>query len=425
MTEATRAAGRETVGFVALATFATAGFTAGAAMLMTRAIEPAGRGRIAATLAAGLLATLVTNLGFDSAVRVLLPRLPAAILRAEYARIGLLLLPLGLVAGLVAGGYIVAVLSSAGAVDAAFLAVFVPLSTAVALARGAMYAEGRANLAAAADASGAVVQASGVGVVAIAAPDVRLFYLAYLLGLALAACVYVVPLKRSGWLAFLGSESRSQSADDATSARRELRAEASKLFVGRMAMAMTYRLDRLLMAALSTPEQLGYYAAAVAVADVAILFPTAVSQVIWRRAAYDEHDPDAGQQLRILGPSLGAIAAAAVVAVTVAALSEPLVRVLYGVDYGEASRPLRILAAGSFFVAIWRVLATDLLARGHGALFTAGACVSLAITVVVCVASIPRYGAMGAAAASLGAYGVAAGLALRWSRRRGVLRTWR
>ena len=410
--------GGETVGFVTVATFATAGFTAAAGVLMTRAIEPASRGRIAATLAVGLLAALFTTVGFDSAVRVLLPRLPAAAVRSAYARIGRRVVPAGLLAGVAAGAYITAVLPSAGVVDVAFLGVLVPLSTAVALARGATYAEGRANLAAAADAIGAMVQAGAAATVALLRPEVPLFYLAYLFGVLVPAVIYAVPMKRWGWL------SAASDSEAGESARRMLRNEATKLFVGRMAMAMTYRLDRVLLAALSSPEQLGYYAAAVAVADVAILFPTAVSQVIWRRAAQDEHG-GSPHRPGILRPFLGAVAAAAVVALVVAAASEALVPLLYGAEYGAAAGPLRVLAFGSFFIAVWRILATDLLARGHGALFTTGACLSLAITVVGCAALIPRQGAVGAAVASLAAYVVAAGLAVHWSRQRGVLRAQR
>lgn len=407
---------KESVGFVALATFASAGFTAVAGVLVTRAVEPSQRGRIAAALAAGLLSTLLTTVGFESAVRVLLPRLDPAALRAEYRRVALFLIAGGLATGAAAGLYVVAVLADAGGADMGFLVAFVPVSTAAALARGAMYAEGRANLAAAGDAVGAAVQAAIVAVVAVVDPRVPLFYVAYLVGGLVPGAVYAVPLGKAGWL----TPHVDGTNDERTSVRKALYREATKLFAGRLAMAMTYRLDRLLLAALSTAGQLGYYAAAVAVADVALLLPTAVSQVIWRRAAH--HEQGLEEQQRILAPSMGAIAATGAVAVLIAVLSEPVVRLLYGSSYLPAASPLRVLALGAFFIAVWRVLATDLLARGFGRLFTVGAVASFIITVGLCAALIPAHGARGAAAASLVAYIVAAGLAVRWSRQKGVLR---
>lgn len=407
----------ETVGFVSVATFANAGFTAVAGVLLTRAVDPSARGRIAAALAAGLLASLATTVGFESAIRVLLPRMDAVALRAEYLRVSMLLVTGGLVAGLLAGAYVIAALSVAGAVDAGFVIAFVPLTTAAALARGAAYAEGRANLAASADVMGSAVQAVLVATAAVLGPKVAWFYAAYLVGTLLPTLVYAGPLRRLGWFA------TTPRGDERMAARRALFSEATKLFVGRLAMAMTYRLDRLLLAALSTSRQLGYYAAAVAVADVALLFPTAVSQVIWRRAAQEEQGDESAE--RILAPSAAAVAVAGVVATVVAAAASPIVRLLYGNDYLPAVDALRVLAIGGAFVAIWRILATDLLARGHGRLFAIGACSSLAVTVVLCAVLIPSRGALGAALASLVAYGLAAVLAVQWSYKVGVLRQWR
>jgi O-antigen/teichoic acid export membrane protein len=251
--------------------------------------------------------------------------------------------------------------------------------------------------------------------VALVHPTVPLFYAGYLVGGAVPLALYTVLLARAGWFAGVKT-----SGGEHRRTRRELVHESTKLFVGRLAMAMTYRLDRLILAALSSPEQLGYYAAAVALADVAILFPTAVSQLIWRRAATSELDPTSPEGVARL--SLVAIAVAAATAVALAVLAPMVVRELYGARYEASVGPLRVLAFGSFFVAVWRIVATDLLARGHGRRFTTGACISLVVTVAGCAALIPRYGASGAAAASVAAYAVAAGLAVWWSTRHGVLR---
>lgn len=405
----------DSVSFVSAATFATAGLAAVASVLMTRAIDPADRGRVAATLAAGLLASLVTTAGLDSAVRVVLPRCPTAAVKARYVRIASRLVGVASVVGGIAAAYLGITSISITAVDVTFLILFVMLATLAAFGRGGCYAEGKANAAAGADMAGAGIQALVVLCAAVVRPTVTLFYIAYLFGMAVPAVLYLRLLGQGGWLA-----PATSTTEETAQARGELSAEARRLFGGRLAMSMTYRLDRLLLALLSQPAQLGHYAAAVSLADVAVLLPTAASQVILGRAAH--HAQGARRRDEILRPTIAAVGFAVVVAIVMAVWSSTLVRWLYGRDYAAAAASLRVLAVGSVFIAVWRLLATDLLARGFGRLFTGGAVLSLVVTVVACAVLIPRDGAVGAAWASVAAYGAAAVLAVRWSLRHGVLR---
>jgi O-antigen/teichoic acid export membrane protein len=91
-------------------------------------------------------------------------------------------------------------------------------------------------------------------------------------------------------------------------------------------------------------------------------------------------------------------------ALILAVFGGPVVRLLYGAEYLPAVRPMYVLLAGVVMVGVTRVLMryfTSVNRHEHNVYIVA---TSLAVNVTLNLVLIPRFGIMGAAAASLATY---------------------
>jgi O-antigen/teichoic acid export membrane protein len=116
-----------------------------------------------------------------------------------------------------------------------------------------------------------------------------------------------------------------------------------------------------------------------------------------------------------------ALAGIAVAAIPVALLTSPVMRLLYGAEFGPAVAPARVLLAGMLLAGASGLASAYLYGRGSPGLNSIVLGIGLVITVVLDLLLIPRYGALGAATASTAAYlctdGMLVGLLLRLSGR--------
>ena len=179
--------------------------------------------------------------------------------------------------------------------------------------------------------------------------------------------------------------------------------------VGWLAELLNYRLDMLIVQALGGARSLGLYSVAVSIAETLWLVPSCVSVVLMPELASvgANQTPTTTTICRLIF-SLTLVAAG-----ILAALGAPLVTLLYGAPFRPALWPLLLLLPGVAVFSLAKVLGADFAARGKPGLASQVAGVSLAVTLVLDLALIPRYEAAGAALASSMAYGVAGALAMR------------
>jgi O-antigen/teichoic acid export membrane protein len=171
--------------------------------------------------------------------------------------------------------------------------------------------------------------------------------------------------------------------------------------VGGLITLLNLRLDVAILGAIAGPAILGGYAVASKYAELLRLPGTALTWVFYPRLAKLEQNQAAGVARRMIRPALVGIVVAAV---PVALLASPVMRLLYGASFGSAVTPARVLVAGMILAGASGVASAYLYGRGTPGLNSIVLGVGLAITVVLDVTLIPRYGALGAAVASTAAY---------------------
>ncbi len=171
--------------------------------------------------------------------------------------------------------------------------------------------------------------------------------------------------------------------------------------LGEVLTYSTFRIDVALVAAFLPASRVGLYAVASAVAELLLVVPDALAQVILPRAAMDL----AGRRILLLVSMVSMVIAAVLMAV----LADPLLGVLFGDAYGGAATPLRLLLPGVIAVGVWKLIGADLAGRGRTIPRATSAFGSLAVLVVGDVIWLDHGGGLGAAAlTSTLAYGVAA-----------------
>ena len=93
-----------------------------------------------------------------------------------------------------------------------------------------------------------------------------------------------------------------------------------------------------------------------------------------------------------------------------AALSAPLLGLVFGASYRRGTWALVLLLVAMLPLGLGRIVSADLKGRGRVGVVSIAAGVGAAVTVVADVALLPRWGIAGAAAASILAYGTTAGV---------------
>jgi stage V sporulation protein B len=176
------------------------------------------------------------------------------------------------------------------------------------------------------------------------------------------------------------------------------------------AFALAY-VDILLLGIFLPPQEVGVYSAASPTARLPLAFAMALSAVLLPKvAAGGEVRRQVANAYMLLLPVLGAATLVTLV------FAEPIVTLLFGYAYAEASTPLRILALGSFFYGFFSVNSGVLQGLGKAALpmkiLGAAALLDLLLNLLL----IPLFAATGAAVASalsLAFAGLASTLAIR------------
>lgn len=199
----------------------------------------------------------------------------------------------------------------------------------------------------------------------------------------------------AGWallIAWLGPRWR-QVARYARILTKEARAYGVQAYLGRILSVGTYNMDVLMVAAFSDASSVGYYTLAAAIASAVGLPSMGMAAALFPRLTRE----------RVIEPRLIGLAAllGSIVTVLVVALAGPLVDVALSSRYQSAVALVPPLALAQLVRGVTGVFNMFLAAHARGRELQNSALVLTVSNVALNVALIPRFGAAGAAWASL------------------------
>lgn len=169
---------------------------------------------------------------------------------------------------------------------------------------------------------------------------------------------------------------------------------------GTVAAYLNYRLDQLMIAILLPPEQLGYYAIAVGIAERLWILPGSIATPLLPHLA---STPDRD-------PALAAVIARHVlvwlglIAVALFALADFAIPFLYSEAFAEATTPLRWLLPGIVTLSVGKILVAEILVREKPRYTLWASSGAALVNLLGNLLLIPRMGTAGAALASSMSY---------------------
>jgi O-antigen/teichoic acid export membrane protein len=170
---------------------------------------------------------------------------------------------------------------------------------------------------------------------------------------------------------------------------------------GNILQFFNYRLDTFVLNYYQGAGAVGIYGVAVSVAEILWQFPNAVGFVIFPKAAASRARDLNGFTPRVFKTTLLVTAAGATLLVLG---GQTFIRHLYSSAFDPAYVPLLALLPGVVLLGGAKVLAFDMAGRGYLYCNSVVSGTVFAITVVLDILLIPRWGAVGAAVASSIAY---------------------
>ncbi len=170
--------------------------------------------------------------------------------------------------------------------------------------------------------------------------------------------------------------------------------------LGGMLSLINLRLDVVILGALVGPGTLGVYAVASKYAELLRLPGLAITYVLYPRLAVRDRAA-AGRDVAALMPRAFVLTVLAAIPL---AAGVPLLPVVYGPEFGAAMVPAFILLFGLIGEGVAGLVSAYLYGVGRPGANSIALGVSVLVTVGLDLALIPRYHAVGAAAASAAAY---------------------
>ncbi|GGL91399.1 oligosaccharide flippase family protein [Nakamurella endophytica] len=347
-----------------------------------------GRGQVAAASGPLLLATTAATFGVPEAVTYLVARTPASVRVA--LRHGALMLVLAGLAGTAACAAVAGVLSDGDPVVGKLI-VLAALALAptllVLVLRASAAGLHRWRLVAAEQVVSAFVRLVGIGGLAVAG---------HLTPLTATVVIAAAPVL--GGLAYLPLRRHTSAAvaqGPVPVAPRAILGFGSRIWLGSLSGVLLSRLDQAIMTPLSGTYQLGLYAVAVSISDVALVVNSAMRDVTFASDAAQRDDSRLTASARIsffLSLLIGLALAAAL------PWGMPL---LFGPGFAAAVPAGFILLAAVVLITPGSIAGAGLSARGRPGLRSTSLFVACVINVVALFVLVPPLGAVGAALATL------------------------
>lgn len=170
-------------------------------------------------------------------------------------------------------------------------------------------------------------------------------------------------------------------------------------------LTLNYRIDTLMMGYLyHVPDvEIGFYTLGVSLSEYGWLIPDAFREVLFSRTAKDDAVDEVTMSLKVnFYLTLMMIAGILV-------LGRPVIRILAGREYLPAYAVTVLLVAGILPMSWFKIIGTLLLAQGKKGIYLGMLSCSVLVNIVCNAFTIPMWGKMGAALASVVSY-LAAGI---------------
>jgi O-antigen/teichoic acid export membrane protein len=172
-------------------------------------------------------------------------------------------------------------------------------------------------------------------------------------------------------------------------------------YVANVLQFFNYRLDLFLVNYFLGPSGVGIYTVAVSMGEMLWYLPNAVSFVIFPKAANTSKEVMNRFTPRVFRTTL---LLTALGAVGLALVGRPFIEIVYSADFLAAYIPMLVLLPGIVLLGGGKVLTNEVAGRGYPQYNSLASGVSLILTVVLDLMLIPRFGVVGASAASTMAY---------------------
>lgn len=376
------------------------------APLIARALDPTGRGVMAALLMPVSLLNMMLTLGLPEAITFFVARGQLSVRTA----FGLAVLG-GVVGGAIGVGLLVALAPFLLAGDvAAFKATYyvialsLPITLAVAGVRGIVLG---------------LHQFDPLNAERVAAPVFRLLTLSLLLivgwlGPAIAACTSVVSGIIGSTFLVRAFFSRSALAPTTVTIRTVVRYAGASAF-GTVSSMLVYSLDQTLMIPLAGAEQLGFYAIAASFAELPMTVVAVIRDLTFTFSAKDDDPALAARACRLTLLVMIPMCALFIVSTPL------LLPLLFGAAFAPAVPMTELLLIGSVFSAITAILGSGLMGAGCAGLRSLIQVAGAILTTILIFLLVPTYGGIGAAWATTLTYAaLAAGTVFLYARSVGL-----
>lgn len=229
-----------------------------------------------------------------------------------------------------------------------------------------------------------------------------------LLGVVSAYCLAMLIVTIAAVFVSLHAIDYSLTPPSAVVASKLLR-YGFKTHYGNIHKQLLYRADVFVLAYFVEPKQVGFYAAAVSIVGAILRVPDAIGSVLLPKIArLNEHEATTftPQVARLTLLIVGSATASILI------LSQQVINVLFGPEYGPAVVAIVLLAPGAIALSLWKILANDLIARGYPHQYSWTVIATFYTLLILCILLIPNLGLAGAAMASSIAYVISAVLIL-------------
>jgi O-antigen/teichoic acid export membrane protein len=220
----------------------------------------------------------------------------------------------------------------------------------------------------------------------------------------------------------LGIGSRSLPSPSMRLFREHIRYGA-KAYVGALLAFLVLRLDLLIIQYLMGPKHVGYYSVAVAMVDLLYTLPVIVGMILFPQLTGMENDQSRWGRAR--GVSLWVGALMVLLAFAVSLLARPLVWLLYGRAFLPAAPVVVWLMPGIVMLSVNTIFMNFFASIGMPSISVYSPGAAALLNVILNLHLIPRFGIVGAAIASVAAYGLMLALSVAYLHSRGFPLTTR
>lgn len=253
-----------------------------------------------------------------------------------------------------------------------------------------------------------VVLARGIAFLVVAGLKVALILMqASLLAFAYAALAEIV-LACAGLVFFYGRQTQSLwNWKFRQSRAKELLKESWPLFLAGISIAIYMRIDQVMLGYMLNDREVGIYSVAIKLVEIWYFIPIIIASSVFPGLAKARQDNDEfyGRRLQILYDSVSGIAF--FIAILSSLFAHVIVSVLYGVEYAGAAPVLSIYAWASIPVFLNVASSQQLVIENRTRITLVRTIAGGVTNILLNLLLIPRYGASGAAIASLISYTIA------------------